>query len=64
MKRNGKTAAGTQRYRCGACGTSVIVFYDDTPMRLQELLSWLLSKETQVFMSRQSKIFRRRAKEF
>ena len=28
MKRNGKTRAGTQRWRCGSCGASSVHRYD------------------------------------
>ena len=64
MKRNGKTTAGTQRWRCRVCGLSRTVSYDDTPARLQEFLFWLLSKETQLSMSGEGRSFRRRTAEF
>ena len=44
MKRNGRTGAGAQRWRCGSCGASTTVSYDDTAARLGEFLAWLLSK--------------------
>ena len=50
MKRNGKTGAGTQRWRCGACGASTTLSYDDGAARLEEFLAWLLSKATQADM--------------
>ena len=50
MKRNGKTSSGAQRWRCAACGASTTVRYDDAAARLEEFLSWLLSKGTQLEM--------------
>ena len=50
MKRNGKTSSGAQRWRCAACGASATVRYDDAAARLEEFLSWLLSKGTQLEM--------------
>ena len=44
-KRNGRTSSGAQRWRCGA---STTVRYDDSAARLEEFLSWLLSKGTQL----------------
>lgn len=49
-KRNGKTSSGAQRWRCAACGASATVRYDGTAARLEEFLSWLLSKDTQLEM--------------
>lgn len=64
MKRNGKTSAGAQRWRCGACGASTTVSYDDTAARLDEFLAWLLSKATQADMPGQGRTFRRLAAGF
>lgn len=50
MKRNGKTSSGAQRWRCAACGASATVRYDDAAACLEEFLSWLLSKGTQLEM--------------
>lgn len=41
MKRNGKTSAGAQRWRCGSCGASATLSYDGTAARLGEFLAWL-----------------------
>lgn len=57
MKRNGGTSSGAQRWRCTACGASTTVRYD-------ELLSWLLSKGTQLEMPGAGRTFRRRTAEF
>ena len=58
MKRNGRTKAGTQRWRCRACGASTTVSYDDTAARLEEFLAWLTSKDTQLSMPGQGRTFR------
>ena len=42
MKRNGKTGAGSQRWRCRDCGASRTVRYDDEAARLREFVGWLL----------------------
>ena len=64
MKRNGKTSSGAQRWRCAACGASATVRYDDAAARLEEFLSWLLSKDTQLEMPGAGRTFRRRTSEF
>ena len=64
MKRNGKTKAGSQRWRCGSCGTSTTLSYDDTAARLGEFLAWLTSKGTQLSMPGQGRTFRRRTAGF
>lgn len=64
MKKNGKTSAGTQRWRCRACGASTTLRYDDTTARLKEFLAWLLSKDTQAEMAGSGRTFRRRTSEF
>ena len=64
MKRNGKTSSGAQRWRCAACGASATVRYDDAAARLEEFLSWLLSKGTQLEMPGAGRTFRRRTSEF
>ena len=60
MKRNGKTTAGRQRWRCPACGASETVRYDDEARRLAEFLEWLFSKRTQLEMPGAGRSFRRR----
>lgn len=64
MKRNGKTSSGAQRWRCAACGASATVRYDDAAARLEEFLSWLPSKGTQLEMPGAGRTFRRRTSEF
>ena len=64
MKRNGRTSAGSQRWRCGSCGASATLSYDDTAARLDEFLAWLTSKDTQLSMPGRGRTFRRRTAEF
>ena len=64
MKKNGKTSAGRQRWRCPRCGCSQTVRYDSAAARLGEFLSWLFSKGTQLEMPGQGRTFRRRTAEF
>ncbi len=64
MKRNGRTSSGSQRWRCGSCGASTTVRYDDTAARLEEFTAWLLSKDAQAGMPGAGRTFRRRTSEF
>ena len=59
-KRFGKTAAGTQRWRCLDCGLTFVNRIDNTAKRLDEFLRWLLSKERQSDMPGAGRTFRRR----
>ena len=63
-KRFGKTAAGTQRWRCLDCGLTFVNRIDNTAKRLDEFLRWLLSKERQSDMPGAGRTFRRRTQEF
>ena len=64
LVKNGYTSSGRQRWRCLGCGSSQAVRYDTTATRLEEFLSWLLSKGTQLDMPGQGRTFRRRTAEF
>lgn len=64
MRRNGRTTAGAQRWRCESCGASRTVSYDDSAARLEEFLAWLLSKARQADMPGQGRTFRRLAAGF
>lgn len=64
MVKNGFTKVGRQRWRCLSCGGSQTVRYDTTAERLEEFLSWLFSKETQIEMPGRGRNFRRRTSEF
>lgn len=45
MVKNGKTKAGTQRWRCMACGASRVRRIDNTAKTLEAFLHWLFSKD-------------------
>ena len=64
MKKNGKTKAGRQRWRCKACGASSIKRYDSTSHDLKVFLDWLLSKRVQLDMPGCGRTFRRHAEKF
>ena len=64
MKRNGKTKAGTQRWRCVACNASCTHGNDTTQRELNKFLKWLLSKDAQSNMPGQGRTFRRHAEKF
>ena len=60
MKRNGKTSAGGQRWRCPGCGASTTVRRDGDAAALREFLGWLMYKSSQREMPGQGRSFRRR----
>lgn len=64
MKRNGRTAAGAQRWRCRACGASATHGNDVAQRELAAFLGWLLSKDRQRSMPGGGRTFRRRAEKF
>lgn len=64
MKRNGKTGAGSQRWRCTSCGASTTQRYDTKAKLLALFLEWLLSKRTQAQMGVSARTFRRLTSEF
>ena len=65
MKRNGKTSAGTQRWRCRSCGASAVHRRDDGgAAELESFLGWLMGKGTQAEMPGQGRSFRRSAARF
>lgn len=64
MKRNGKTRAGSQRWRCKVCNTSATHTNDISQRELAMFLKWLLSKERQADMPGQGRTFRRRTGKF
>ena len=57
-KRNGKTKAGTRRWRCTSCGASTTRRYDSKASMLALFLDWLLSKRTQAQMGMPARTFR------
>ena len=64
MKRNGKTSAGTQRWRCTSCGSSTTHHYNNEAKNLEAFLKWLLSKDTQIDIPDQGRNFRRKTAKF
>lgn len=65
MKRNGKTKAGTQRWRCGDCGASHAHRIDNTAKQLKAFLKWLLGKlSIEELASCSVDTFRRRSERF
>ena len=45
MSKNGRTKAGTQRWRCLSCGASGVRKIDSAAKALEAFLAWLLSKD-------------------
>ncbi len=64
MKRNGKTSAGAQRWRCRSCGASMTHRIDSSAKALDAFLRWLFSKRGQGDFGCSSRTFRRRAERF
>ena len=64
MKRNGKTGAGSQRWRCRSCGASSTHRNNTDSRDLSMFLSWLLSKDGQAGMPGGGRSFRRRTARF
>ena len=64
MRRNGRTTAGAQRWRCESCGASRTVSYDGGAARLGEFLAWPLPRATQADMPGRGRTFRRLAAGF
>lgn len=63
-KRNGKTKAGAQRWRCTSCGASTTQRYSNKASMLALFLDWLLSKRTQAQMGMPARTFRSLTSEF
>lgn len=64
MKRNGKTKAGSQRWRCADCNASCTNGNDVSQRELNAFLRWLLSNESQSDMPGGGRTFRRHAMRF
>lgn len=64
MKKNGKTKAGAQRWRCKACNSSTTHSNDVSARDLDRFLKWLLSKQRQKDMLGAGRTFRRHAEKF
>lgn len=65
MKRNGKTSAGAQRWRCRECGASTSHRIDNAAKQLRAFLKWLMGKLSIAESAACSKAtFERRAERF
>lgn len=64
MKKNGKTKAGTQRWRCKLCDASSTHSRKSLLASFNAFICWLLSKDTQIDMPGAGRSFRRHAKQF
>lgn len=64
MKRNGRTSAGTQRWRCRECGSSSVHTYDSNLADFRAFLKWLLSKDVHRSMPGGGRSFRRHNEKF
>lgn len=64
MMRNGKTRAGTQRWRCGRCGASATRRIDNTAKLLRLFVSWLLGRLTQSQLEMSARAFRKKTGRF
>ena len=64
MKRNGRTKAGSQRWRCKSCGASCVHSNNTDARELKAFLGWLLSRDRQRDMPGGGRTFRRRMRRF
>lgn len=64
MKKNGRTSAGTQRWRCKSCGSSASARNDTTSRWLRSFVSWLLGKLSQAELRANARTFRERTRRF
>ena len=64
MMRNGTASAGTQRWRCGACGSSSVRHIGSSVKWLDTLLRWLLGKASQAGLGMAARTFMKRTSAF
>lgn len=64
MMKNGKTKAGTQRWRCGGCGASSVRKADSQAKALAMFVRWLLGKLAQHELSTPARTFRHKTAKF
>ena len=62
--KSGKTKAGSQRWFCKECKTSLTHKIDSSSKELQIFLDWLFSKESQSTMPGEGRTFRRKTSKF
>lgn len=63
-KKFGKTAAGSQRWRCKSCGATFTHAIDSSAKQLASFLSWLFSRKRQSDMPGGGRTFRRKCARF
>ncbi|NHM14934.1 IS1/IS1595 family N-terminal zinc-binding domain-containing protein [Xiamenia xianingshaonis] len=64
MMKNGKTKAGTQRWRCGRCGASSVRKIDSAAKALAMFVRWLLGKLAQCELGIPARTFRDKTARF
>lgn len=64
MMKNGRTKAGTQRWRCGRCGASLTRKIDNTAKLLKLFVSWLLGRLTHSQLGMSARAFRKKTGRF
>ena len=64
MVRNGKTAAGSQRWLCKSCRATETHRIDNSAKLLKTFLTWLLSRQRQADMPGGGRTFRRKCSAF
>lgn len=64
MKKNGVTKAGTQRWRCKACGSSAVRRNDTASRMLRKFVGWLLGKLSQSELGMPARTFRSKTSGF
>lgn len=62
--KSGKTKAGSQRWLCKSCKTSLTHKIDNDSKELQLFLNWLFSKDSQSDMPGEGRTFRRKTAKF
>lgn len=62
--KSGKTKAGSQRWLCRHCKTSLTHKIDNDSKELQIFLDWLFGKESQSDMAGEGRTFRRKTSKF
>lgn len=62
--KSGKTKAGSQRWFCKECKTSLTHKIDSSSKELQIFLDWLFGKESQSTMPGEGRTFRRKTSKF
>lgn len=60
MKKNGRTSAGTQRWRCASCGSSSVRRSGTSARELRAFVGWLLGKASQSGLGTPARTFRDR----